>query len=270
MDPRGLSVWAGWAFVTVMVIADAVSDGVGLVVMLALGPLISVLAARWKATFALSCAALVGAIFLGAPDDILGTSQHVTDCVLVALVGAASVLAAWFAASHQVALARAYELADHDALTGALTRHAFFDRADTLTRLRSEQRPAMTVAIVDIDTLKLVNDTYGHQAGDTVLRDVATRLTREVRDGDLVCRYGGDEFTLLLIGDLSPRHFERLLEAVQQPAADHAMPVPVTVSMGAAPVTHDVHHALLVADRNLYRAKHRGGNQVIDGPATPD
>ncbi len=164
---------------------------------------------------------------------------------------------------------------ERDALTGALNRAAFERHfADHWDR-RASRRDSSPLALImaDIDYFKSVNDNHGHQAGDEVLREVARALERSCRDGDLVCRYGGEEFVIVLPGltfdDLRPAA-ERLRSAVE--AAAITTPaggtLRVTSSFGAAwvgsvPPNLSSDRLLALADRNLYAAKHAGRNRAV-------
>ncbi|GIE98614.1 GGDEF domain-containing protein [Paractinoplanes rishiriensis] len=153
-----------------------------------------------------------------------------------------------------------------DALTGCANRHA---ETRHLARLRRRD-PAdrLVVVLVDVDHFKSVNDTFGHAAGDEVLREIGTVLQAEVRAGDLAVRRGGDEFMLLV--DLPPDATVPLIApglvaAVSRhdwSAVAPGLRVGVSAGQAAGPA-REVDDLIHAADQNLYRAKHAGRGQAV-------
>jgi len=145
-----------------------------------------------------------------------------------------------------------------DPLTGAANRRSWDEEMDReLARARRTGDP-LTVALIDMDHFKDYNDTHGHDAGDVLLRDLVTAIRAELRTGDIIARWGGEEFTLALPGcDLQQAQTiaSRLLRVV---------PSGQTVSIGLTQArTQDTPRALIErADRALYAAKDGGRNQV--------
>jgi diguanylate cyclase (GGDEF)-like protein len=162
--------------------------------------------------------------------------------------------------------ARVNRLAVVDELTGIANRRRFFDLAERHVNSMTGTQQSFAVIMLDIDHFKHINDTYGHPTGDDVLREVAARLASCLRAGDLLGRYGGEEFALLLPGaTLSTDVPERLRSVVNaQPAPTRSGPVPVTISIGVAWYQDgDTIASLLArADGALYHAKHEGRNCV--------
>ena len=163
-------------------------------------------------------------------------------------------------------------LATVDDLTGiANRRHFFVLAAHELARVRGQfpgRDGGLVAMMVDIDHFKNINDEYGHQVGDEVIQVVARRLSRLSLPGDVLGRYGGEEFALLT-RDLGPdpaTAAERLRAAVAEtPVATRAGTLTVTVSVGAASLRADdldVGTLLGRADRNLYEAKRAGRNRI--------
>jgi diguanylate cyclase (GGDEF)-like protein len=157
---------------------------------------------------------------------------------------------------------------DRDNLTGLLNRGAFLRRMNARIRSTSD-RPAALV-MLDVDRFKLVNDHHGHAFGDQVLSSLGTFLRKHVRLSDSVCRYGGEEFTLL-IDEVSEEEAIRLIDRLRQEFASirHITPagktIFVTFSAGVAPLPRSVAeapHALEAADAASYRAKAEGRNRV--------
>ncbi|HEY4003336.1 MAG TPA: GGDEF domain-containing protein [Candidatus Xenobia bacterium] len=157
-----------------------------------------------------------------------------------------------------------------DPLTGLANRGAIFDRLERDMRRTLVDGKTLGVILCDIDFFKKVNDTYGHAAGDTVLVEVARRMRDNVRPGDAVGRYGGEEI-LVVLPDCDARSLVEVAERLR--AAIAAFPVPSTV--GAVPVTMSLGCAVTermketgvgvlvaAADEALYRAKHGGRNRV--------
>jgi two-component system cell cycle response regulator len=159
-------------------------------------------------------------------------------------------------------------------ITDGLTRlynHRHFQ--DEMVRAFDEsqryQRP-LSLAIIDIDFFKKVNDTYGHAAGDDVLKTVARLFMDSVRSTDLVARYGGEEFTVMMpetaMGD-AMAFAEKIRTLVEETTIEtQAGPVHVTVSIGVssvpAPPIQTPKEMIVAADKSLYRAKRGGRNQV--------
>ena len=151
--------------------------------------------------------------------------------------------------------------ANHDALTGLPNRELFLARLSG--SLGSEGRVA--VLLVDLDDFKVVNDSLGHGAGDRLLSGVAERLCRVLRPGDVIARFGGDEFTVLLPGITSEAYAlgvaRRLAEALREPLVLDGERRYVTASVGvsfSAPSEHDPHALLRDGDAAMYRAKEMG------------
>jgi diguanylate cyclase (GGDEF)-like protein len=155
---------------------------------------------------------------------------------------------------------RLRHLADHDDLTGLINRRRFQEELER--HLAQSRRYGMTGAllVVDLDNFKAVNDTYGHSAGDHVLRGVADALRNRLRESDIVARWGGDEFAVLL-----PRETAEAAEVVCQALAE-AVPAVVQapgghrvgVSIGYAPFvegTVSIDDVLSAADASMYEAK---------------
>jgi diguanylate cyclase (GGDEF)-like protein len=158
-------------------------------------------------------------------------------------------------------------VASRDDLTGLLNRKAFLDLAAEQLADRTITRGSGTLILADLDHFKSVNDTYGHAAGDLALQSFAEACTDTVRSTDLVGRYGGEEFVLLLPGTSAERA-ETIAEEISRrlaaaPTAEE-MEMP-TVSYGISTYdsgTTDVDKLIAAADRALYAAKSLGRNRV--------
>jgi len=160
-------------------------------------------------------------------------------------------------------------LARHDPLTGIANRYALIEALeDTLARAWRNQRSG-ALLLIDLDNFKLVNDQLGHATGDTVLRSVATRLSRVVRARELVARLGGDEFAVLLFPitrEAAEGVAQRLLAAIGEIAVtlpERVMRLRASCGIALFPEHGTtVEELLIAADRALYTAKYRGGSRI--------
>ena len=161
-------------------------------------------------------------------------------------------------------------LAVTDELTGLYNRR-YFDRHLALMLARAqEQERDMALMLIDMDYFKAVNDTHGHDMGDAVLREFADRLRRNIRGVDLACRFGGEEFVVLM-PDTDYQQAQGVAERVRRSVAERGFdvagkPLAVTVSVGVAlnESANDTPDTLLKrADVALYRAKREGRNRVV-------
>jgi diguanylate cyclase (GGDEF)-like protein len=158
------------------------------------------------------------------------------------------------------------ELARIDPLTGLLNRRAFLEQC-AVERIRVDRKPsALSLALLDLDHFKQVNDTFGHLVGDQALRDFGAALVRTLRATDLMARIGGEEFAVLLPDTDGPRAqeiAERLrteVEAIPLPEGHLSTSIGVAVWDGAESFDAWYHRA----DQALYQAKDQGRNQVVD------
>lgn len=157
-----------------------------------------------------------------------------------------------------------------DSLTGLLNHREFYHRlTDEIARGERSSAP-LSVLMIDLDYFKGINDTYGHLRGDAVLREVASVITRGVREGDVVSRYAGDEFAVILPataeGD-ALRVAERIRSSVEDVVSIIDLPDEerVTLSVGIAtrrPGEHTADQTVELADQALYHAKNSGRNRV--------
>ena len=155
----------------------------------------------------------------------------------------------------------------HDVLTGLPNRRLFRDRIQLALAHARRRRSGFAVMFLDLDQVKIINDTLGHTAGDVLLQTIAQRLIGSVRAEDTVARMGGDEFTIL-VTEASDRRAaatvaQKVLETVAQPMTIETHEVFVTTSVGIAMYPEDGVDAdtlLKNADRAMYRAKEAGRN----------
>ncbi|MDB5375113.1 MAG: PleD family two-component system response regulator, partial [Belnapia sp.] len=165
-------------------------------------------------------------------------------------------------------LDRSLEMAVTDPLTGLRNRRYVRRHLDGVLRGTDA-----AVLLVDVDRFKLINDQYGHPAGDVALREVASRLKSHLRAADVVARYGGEEFMVVLAGaptDYATMVAERLCASLSaKPFEIAGLPLRVTASIGLAiaPPGTSVNAAVAAADAALYRAKEAGRNRVVEAVA---
>ncbi|MCD7061174.1 PleD family two-component system response regulator [Pelagibacterium xiamenense] len=162
-----------------------------------------------------------------------------------------------------------------DELTGLYNRRYFERHMTMLLGKSQEQDRDMAVMLLDIDFFKAVNDTHGHDVGDKILKEFALRLQRNIRGVDLACRFGGEEFVVVM-PDTDALQAENVAERVRVATADEAfragldLPLSITVSAGLAfnHFANDTPESIIKrADIALYRAKREGRNRVISDAA---
>jgi len=169
-------------------------------------------------------------------------------------------------------LRRLYESSTRDALTGAYNRSHFDERLRTEIAYASRHAAETSLVMIDIDHFKQVNDEYGHQSGDVVLKELVSAVQRLLRTEDVFARYGGEEFAVIMRGaNLAGAHqlAERLrLALAETPISSDGKTIRVTLSAGCASITCCATpvtpaELLRVADRRLYLANTSGRNRVV-------
>lgn len=170
---------------------------------------------------------------------------------------------------------RTRAMADTDSLTGLLTSRAYHERLELEFRKAQSARKSLSLLIIDVDNFKRVNDTYGHPAGDELLRRVGVLLRQQARKNDVCCRYGGDEFIVVMPESIKSEAAVvagRIRKAIEDMTFvfDNSQ-IQATVSIGVASYPQDVtsKQALIkAADTALYAAKQDGRNALrVFGPA---
>lgn len=163
--------------------------------------------------------------------------------------------------------------ATHDALTGVYTRQSGEDALSLLQRLASMSGKPLSVAFVDVDRFKSVNDTFGHEAGDEILRQLVQRLSAGLRRTDFVVRWGGEEF-LVVLPDTPPEHIHGLFVRLREQGLGFRPDgEPLTASIGVASSSEigidDWHTLVTVADHRMYAAKQSGRDCIVLGDGVP-
>ncbi len=168
------------------------------------------------------------------------------------------------------------EMAITDALTGLHNRRYMETHLTTLVEQAAQRGKPIAVLILDIDYFKSVNDTYGHDAGDDVLREFALRIRKSIRNIDLACRYGGEEFVIVMpetdmaVATMVAERLRRRIATEPFAIQSGARNLDVTISIGIAALdgVADTAAAMLKrADTALYRAKRDGRNRVVPDAA---
>lgn len=160
-------------------------------------------------------------------------------------------------------------LAQHDELTGLANRALFTDRLERAILLAERERRNLALLFIDLDNFKPVNDTHGHALGDLLLREAARRMSEAVRTSDTVGRIGGDEFLVLLPGDIDAEGArvvaEKVRIALAKPFALDGLSLTISATIGIALFPDHGRDAIQLtgnADSAMYRGKGAGGNTI--------
>ncbi len=160
-------------------------------------------------------------------------------------------------------------LANRDSLTCAYNRRYFFETATATVAKNYRKNEPITVATIDIDKFKNINDTYGHDVGDIAIKEVINILNDNIRTSDLLARFGGEEFCILL-EDMSYEDVEKFFEKIRLLFEENVIvinnevSIKFTVSIGVAyKVSDNISEMIKISDQALYEAKNTGRNKVV-------
>jgi diguanylate cyclase (GGDEF)-like protein/PAS domain S-box-containing protein len=158
---------------------------------------------------------------------------------------------------------------NHDPLTGLANRNLLWDRLEQALHVAQRNKTLVATIMVDLNKFKLINDTFGHEAGDMVLTSVAKRMQASVRDTDTVARLSGDEFVLVLANQPSLRYtlrmIDRLRDGLSKPVAVNSSEIPIGASLGVSVYPHDGDSPIdlvKAADIAMYHAKSSASGDV--------
>ncbi|BDQ37675.1 diguanylate cyclase [Pseudodesulfovibrio nedwellii] len=164
------------------------------------------------------------------------------------------------------------DLSYKDSLTRLHNRRYFFENADTFVESAQTRGQTVSVAMLDIDFFKKVNDTYGHDGGDVVLRKISALIRTTFSEDAITCRFGGEEFCVLLAheaGTDALARFDELRQSIEDTVIQvDTQTTQVTISTGICSEPDTVEAMLKLADSRLYTAKETGRNRVVGKPPT--
>ncbi len=165
---------------------------------------------------------------------------------------------------------RLHRRADYDELTGLYNRYLLNYLLDEHIKSAKERKATAFVSIVDIDFFKKVNDTYGHNVGDTVLKQIADHFRGNLRDGESFGRWGGEEFVIMSRPNCDKETFVNVMEGLRNSVArssfgESGQMLHITISIGVGEYQQGMNAEELIkaADDNLYQAKQTGRNKVV-------
>lgn len=252
---------------------------------------------RWLINASLVLAAILISTRHARPADVFDSfGEHLLEAgamalglvaailVLVSPVALAAIIVA-MVALHRGVLVRQYQhAARHDPKTGLASAGWWHEQTEQLLARARARGEALGVLLFDLDFFKKINDTYGHLAGDAVLRAVADALASETRSSDLVGRWGGEEFVAVISGVSTERALMSIAERFRRRISCLAVDInhndepqtitDLTISVGGTIYRPDsaiteVDEILMIADAQLYRAKQDGRNRTSIAPAEP-
>jgi diguanylate cyclase (GGDEF)-like protein len=163
-------------------------------------------------------------------------------------------------------------LANFDELTNIYNRRAFILNAEKSLALFVKKKEPISFILIDLDKFKLINDTFGHGTGDSVLMDFSSKVKMQLKSNDLFGRYGGDEFAIMLPGAdsiTSNEVAERLRKVIEENSIIENMDMKYTISIGLITLIPDretnVDFLFKLSDQSLYEAKQNGRNAIVRG-----
>ncbi len=175
---------------------------------------------------------------------------------------------------------RAFEIlhtkATYDYLTGILNRGTVLECFETMLALAKRNMYPLSIIFIDIDYFKVINDSFGHQTGDKILREVAERLSKETRESDVIGRYGGEEFLIVLnhcnraqVAIAAERFHKAVASKPFLSAGIEPSEIKVTISLGTASTdkedSYNLYALIKEADNALYKSKLDGRNRITLG-----
>ncbi|MQL52564.1 diguanylate cyclase [Desulfofundulus thermobenzoicus] len=208
-------------------------------------------------------AGVIGLLLLGEKRRMAFDENHLDTLTVIAVQAAVAM-------ANALLVHRLEESANTDGLTGIYNHRYFLRRMSEEYRRTSTSGLPLALIMLDVDDFKRINDSFGHPAGDAVLVELAALLREGVGEAGVVCRYGGEEFAVLLPGTDAPAAGS-LAENLRQMVREHPFPlnrlsVQVRISLGVAACpgdARDVDDLVQRADQALYRAKKRGKDCVV-------
>jgi len=174
------------------------------------------------------------------------------------LLGLAGYMLSTFSDSLTTKNALLEKLSHHDALTGLYNRHYIYQYLEHIKRSSHKNNPTL-IGLIDVDDFKQINDLHGHQAGDQILKQIASHIKTSLQQTAVVGRYGGDEF-IIIIKNSHLVNYEQLFDTLSLTYVSDA-----TLSGGCAIFTgeEDLDQILALADKRLYQAKRSGKNKIL-------